>query len=52
MHKSKDIFTSQLLKVACYKTVVKKGMLQMYIYTVHVYLKYKFNRYQAYKTLM
>lgn len=31
MHKSKDMFTSQLLKVTCYKTVVKKGMLQMYV---------------------
>lgn len=25
------MFTSQLLKVTCYKTVVKKGMLQMYV---------------------
>lgn len=50
MQKSKDMITSQLPKVTCYKKVVKKEILQIIVYIYINYLKY--NWYQAYKTLM
>lgn len=37
MQKSKDMVTSQLLKVTCYKKVVKKEILQIIVY-IYMYI--------------